>query len=74
MKNEFYAHSLEGRPPEHWHHLEDHLKAVAEMARSFTGALLISLLFRVFRLDESYPYPITKRKGSAKYGKPSISC
>jgi CRISPR-associated endonuclease/helicase Cas3 len=35
MKNEFYAHSLEGKPPEEWHRLEDHLKEVAEMARNF---------------------------------------
>jgi CRISPR-associated endonuclease/helicase Cas3 len=35
MKNEFYAHSLEGKPPEGWHKLEDHLKSVAEMARKF---------------------------------------
>ncbi|MDI7260514.1 MAG: CRISPR-associated endonuclease Cas3'' [Thermodesulfobacteriota bacterium] len=35
MKNEYYAHSREGRPPEDWHKLEDHLKKVAEMARTF---------------------------------------
>ena len=35
MKDEFYAHSRDGKPPEEWHRLEDHLKAVAEMARSF---------------------------------------
>ena len=35
MKNEFYAHSREGKPPEEWHRLEDHLKKVAEMAREF---------------------------------------
>jgi hypothetical protein len=37
MKKEFYAHSLEGKPPEEWHKLEDHLKKVAEMARSFAN-------------------------------------
>jgi CRISPR-associated endonuclease/helicase Cas3 len=31
----YYAHSLEGKPPEDWHRLEDHLKAIAEMARRF---------------------------------------
>jgi CRISPR-associated endonuclease/helicase Cas3 len=35
MKNEFYAHSLDGEPPETWHRLEDHLKNVAEIARRF---------------------------------------
>jgi CRISPR-associated endonuclease/helicase Cas3 len=37
MENEFYAHSREGKPPEEWHKLEDHLKKVAEMARSFAS-------------------------------------
>ena len=32
---EYYAHSREGKPPEDWHRLEDHLKEVAEMARKF---------------------------------------
>ena len=35
MKDQYYAHSLEGKPPEDWHCLEDHLKKVAEMARRF---------------------------------------
>jgi len=35
MKKEYYAHSREGKPPEDWHRLEDHLKKVAEMARDF---------------------------------------
>jgi hypothetical protein len=34
-KKIFYAHSKEGRPPEEWQPLEDHLKNVAEMARKF---------------------------------------
>ena len=37
MKDEFYAHSREGKPPEHWHRLEDHLNEVAEMARTFAN-------------------------------------
>ncbi len=32
---EYYAHSLPGRPREEWQRLEDHLKSVAELARSF---------------------------------------
>ncbi|MFB3886686.1 MAG: CRISPR-associated helicase Cas3' [Thermodesulfobacteriota bacterium] len=35
MKKEFYAHSREGKPLDHWHRLEDHLGSVAEMARKF---------------------------------------
>lgn len=37
MKDEYYAHSRDGKPPEEWHRLEDHLKAVAEMARAFAA-------------------------------------
>ena len=37
MEHEFYAHSLPGKPREDWHQLEDHLKAVAEMARAFAN-------------------------------------
>jgi len=36
MKDEdYYAHSKEGKPPEEWHRLEDHLKEVGKMARRF---------------------------------------
>jgi CRISPR-associated endonuclease/helicase Cas3 len=35
MKEQFYAHSREGKPPEEWHRLEDHLVQVAELARKF---------------------------------------
>jgi len=35
MANKYYAHSKEGKPPEDWHRLEDHLKEVAKMARNF---------------------------------------
>jgi CRISPR-associated endonuclease/helicase Cas3 len=38
MKNEYYAHSLDGKPPKDWQPLEEHLKNVAEMARSFATA------------------------------------
>lgn len=31
----FYAHSVEGKPPEEWHRLEDHLKGTAELAALF---------------------------------------
>lgn len=32
---EFYAHSVEGKPPEEWHRLEDHLKGTAALAKMF---------------------------------------
>ncbi len=36
IKNKgFYAHSLDDKPPEEWHRLEEHLRSVAEMARKF---------------------------------------
>lgn len=35
MTEIFYAHTKEGYPPENWQKLEDHLKNVAEKARSF---------------------------------------
>jgi CRISPR-associated endonuclease/helicase Cas3 len=38
MDKKYYAHSLEGEPPEKWQPLEKHLKNVAEMARSFAMA------------------------------------
>jgi HD superfamily phosphohydrolase YqeK len=39
MKDEkYYAHSRDGKLPEDWHRLEDHLKNVAEMARRFADA------------------------------------
>jgi CRISPR-associated endonuclease/helicase Cas3 len=34
----YYAHSLEGQPPEAWQPLEDHLKNVAEMAAEFAAS------------------------------------
>ncbi|MDL1978963.1 MAG: CRISPR-associated helicase Cas3' [Deltaproteobacteria bacterium] len=35
MAKRYYAHSLEGEPPEKWQPLEEHLKNVAERARLF---------------------------------------
>ena len=40
MKNEFYAHSRDGKPREEWHRLEDHLKEVAKIARPFRRSRL----------------------------------
>ena len=34
----FYAHSLEGLPPDKWHLLDEHLKGTAELAKSFADA------------------------------------
>jgi len=33
----YYAHSLEGQPPEEWQLLKDHLNNVAEMAAEFAA-------------------------------------
>ena len=35
MPNEFYAHSLPGKPPNEWQPLEEHLENVAKMAAKF---------------------------------------
>ena len=35
MVKKFYAHSLEGQPPDKWQPLEDHVKNMAELAREF---------------------------------------
>ena len=32
---QFYAHSLEGQPVQKWHLLEEHLRSVADLAKSF---------------------------------------
>jgi CRISPR-associated endonuclease/helicase Cas3 len=33
----FYAHSIERKPVDDWHRLEDHLKGTAELAASFAA-------------------------------------
>ena len=33
MERKYYAHTKDGRPPEKWQPLDEHLKNVAEMAR-----------------------------------------
>ena len=33
--NIFFAHSLDGRPADEWHQLDEHLKGTAELAGSF---------------------------------------
>jgi hypothetical protein len=40
MKDEFYAHSRDGKPHEEWHRLEDHLNKVAKNARTFRRSRL----------------------------------
>lgn len=32
---EFYAHSVEGKPLDEWHTLEEHLKGTAELSAKF---------------------------------------
>lgn len=38
MPHQYYAHSLEGKPPDEWQPLEDHLRNVAELVYCFTGS------------------------------------
>jgi CRISPR-associated endonuclease/helicase Cas3 len=38
MEKKYYAHSLEGKPPEEWQPLEEHLRNVAKLARSFADS------------------------------------
>jgi hypothetical protein len=35
MTKKYYAHSVPGEPPDKWQPLEEHLKNVAELAKSF---------------------------------------
>jgi hypothetical protein len=39
MTEPFYAHSIPGKPPSEWQPLEEHLRNVAELARSFANEL-----------------------------------
>ena len=35
--HKFYAHSIEGKPVEEWHSLEEHLKGTADLAAKFAA-------------------------------------
>ena len=35
MQKRYFAHSLEDRPVDEWHSLDEHLKNTAELAKSF---------------------------------------
>lgn len=35
--HKFYAHSVDGRPPDEWQRLEEHLKGTAELAAEFAA-------------------------------------
>jgi CRISPR-associated endonuclease/helicase Cas3 len=37
MPERFYAHSIDGKPIEEWHRLEEHLKGTADLAASFAA-------------------------------------
>ena len=39
MTQKYYAHSKDGRPPQEWQGLEEHMKNVAEMVRGFAGSV-----------------------------------
>lgn len=50
MDEKYYAHSLEGEPPEKWQLLENHLEKVAQIAgnfaKPFDGSVWAQLLGR----------------------------
>jgi hypothetical protein len=64
MKDEFYAHSRDGKPREEWHRLEDHLTRVAEIARRFGNEFnagdwaYLAGLWResVFTIEDTIPF------------------
>lgn len=39
MSNQYFAHSLSGKPSADWQPLEQHLKETSEKAKEFTNAL-----------------------------------
>jgi CRISPR-associated endonuclease/helicase Cas3 len=41
MSEQYYAHSLPGKPPAEWQPLEKHLKNVAELARGFAQSFRV---------------------------------
>ena len=38
MRQDFFAHTLKGRPPQEWHRLEEHLRDTARLAGGFAAA------------------------------------
>lgn len=40
MDKKYYAHTLDGKPPSDWQPLEEHMKNVVEIARSFPMLLM----------------------------------
>lgn len=53
MSQEFFAHSVEGKPVEEWHSLEEHLRNVAELAKKFGEAFNS---YSAFLLEYLYQY------------------
>ena len=71
MDKEYYAHSLEGKPPSDWQPLEEHLKNVAEMARSFADAFnagdwgyLAGLWHDIGKYSDGFQKKLNIREGS----------
>jgi hypothetical protein len=46
----FFAQTLEGKPPDNWHPLEEHLKNVAELARSLADKFGVGEMFPDFKI------------------------
>jgi len=71
MTKEYYAHSLDGKPPAEWQTLEEHLKNVAEMASSFADsfdagewAYLAGLWHDVGKYSDEFQQMLGNKDGS----------
>ena len=71
MSNKYYAHSKEGRPPSEWQPLEEHLKNVAEMSRSFAESFgagdwgyLAGLWHDIGKYSDGFQKKLNIREGS----------
>ncbi len=67
----YYAHSLDGKPPSDWQPLEEHLKNVAEMARSFAESFdagdwgyLAGLWHDVGKYSDEFQQKLSIQEGS----------
>lgn len=71
MTQKYYAHSLSGKPPSEWQPLEDHLKNVAEIARSFAEdfgagdcAYLAGLWHDIGKYSDEFQQKLSIQEGS----------
>jgi len=71
MTKKYYAHSIENQPPINWQPLDEHLKNVAEMARSFAEAFgagdwgyLAGLWHDLGKYSDEFQQKLNIQKGS----------